>query len=143
MSRLVYRLKTNVLHKYDDVDDVSHTNTPPCRGGEPISLHLGRLSASVNSALQKIGSCQINTFKKQFVLAHSSIRMCWGKVSTSSSSVSMSFIFLAIMDTLPHRQPPAEPRLKPMPPPAGSQHELAFTWLKAITNRIQNCALAF
>ena len=28
----------------------------------------------------------------------------------------MSFIFLAIMDTLPHRQPPAEPRLKPMPP---------------------------
>ena len=58
--------------------------------------------------------------------------------------MSMCFIFLAIMDTLPHWRPPAEPRLKPMPPLAGSQHELTFTWLKAMyksNSKLCSCLL--
>ena len=69
--------------------------------------------------------CQVNTFKNS---SHSpfEIRICLEKVSTSSSSVSISFIFLATIATLPHQQPPAGLMLKPMPQLPGSQHELAL-----------------
>ena len=86
--------------------------------------------------------CQINNFKGNSYSPFE-IRICWEKVSTSSSA---SVAVRQFPGHHGHRAAPAtpvEPRLKPVAQWAGSQHELAFTSLKAITNRIQNCALAF
>ena len=77
---------------------VCGSNTPPGEGAN--STLASWRSANSNSETWK---CQINTFKNSSYSPFE-IRICWKKVSTSSSSVSMSFIFLAIMDTLPLRQ---------------------------------------
>ena len=84
---------------------VCGSNTPPDEGGQlPPPRRLG----AVPTHTSETRKCQINTFKNSSYSPFE-IRICWEKVSTSSSSVSMSFIFLPIVDTLPHRQPPLSP----------------------------------
>ena len=116
MSRPVYRLKASAVSVWHVLKHSSR------RGSQlPPPWRLGALPTHTSESRK----CQINTFKNSSYSPFET-HICWEKVSTSSSSVSMS-----------HQQPPAEPRLKAMLPLAESQHEFAFTWLNAITNRIQ------
>ena len=86
MSRLLCRLKASAVQVWQ-VDGVwlKHSSSRPT---PPWSL------GALRTRTAEVGSVK-STLEKHFV----------EKFSTSSSSVSLSFIFLAIMDTLPLRQP--------------------------------------
>ena len=78
---------------------VCGSNTPPNEGTN--FLHLG-VFALCQLTLQKLRNVK-STLSKTVRTRPLEMSICWEKVSTSSSSVSMSFIFLAIMDTWPTR----------------------------------------
>ena len=89
----MYRLKAGAVQ-------VWHVDTwrkPPPDEGPTSPQHLCALPTHTSESRK----CQINTFKNSSCSPFE-IDICWKKVSTSSSSVSMSLIFLAIMDNLPH-----------------------------------------
>ena len=92
--------RKHMLCKYD-MWMVCGSNTPPDEGGQlPPPWRLKALPTHT----QKVGSVK-STLSKTVRTRPLRSASAGRKVSTSSSSVSMSFIFLAIMDTLPHRQP--------------------------------------
>ena len=70
-----------------------------------LLLTRGQLHHSISAlcqlTLQKVASVR-STPSKNSSCSPFEIDICWKKVSTSSCSVSMSLIFLAIMDNLPH-----------------------------------------
>ena len=109
---------------------VCGSDTPPDEGPSP-PWRLGALPTRT----QKSRKCRINTFKNSSYSPFERSASAWResqRVPLQCRCPSFSW-----PSWTPCRTGNPEPRLKPIPLLAGSQHELAFTRLKAITNRIQ------